>query len=335
MADGGPDLGEWVGRERTRREVLPPFPARGMAALLDRPPEAFEPGSPLPPCWHWLYFRDAVPRSRLGPDGHERRGEFLPPVPLPRRMWAGGRLRFSRPLRVGQQAERRSMILSVEEKSGTTGRLVFVTVGHELVGPRGTAVEEEQVLVYRGERAGDGVRRPGRPLGHEPAWSESLALGPVLLFRYSALTFNAHRIHYDHPYATGEEGYPERLVHAPLTATLLADAARRRSAAPLSLFEYRATSPLFCGEETTLAGWPADDGPGDDDPGTERAEGGEPPGREQGGREPEAEESGERPAGGHELRAVDPEGRVAMRARASTASAEEGENRRDGEDEET
>ena len=283
------DLEDWVGTERTRSEVLAPFPARGMAALLDRNPEAFDPGTPLPPCWHWLYFRDPVPRSRLGPDGHEERGEFLPPVALPRRMWAGGRLRVSRPPRIGQSAELRSMILSVEEKSGRTGRLVFVTVGHELVGPRGTAVEEEQVLVYREERDSEEVSRPGESLGRDPAWSESMVPDPVLLFRYSALTFNAHRIHYDHPYATGSEGYPERLVHAPLTATLLADVAARRSGSSVRRFEYRATSPLFCGEEMTLAGWPA----GEADPGPE--DGGD----------------------GLELRALDPEGRIAMRARAS------------------
>lgn len=283
------DLDDWVGTERTRREVLAPFPARGMAALLDRSPEAFGPGTALPPCWHWLYFREPVPRSQLGPDGHEERGEFLPPVSLPRRMWAGGRLRVSRPPRIGQSAELRSMILSVEEKSGRTGRLVFVTVGHELVGPRGTAVEEEQVLVYREERDSDGVRRSGELLTREPAWSESLVPDPMLLFRYSALTFNAHRIHYDHPYVTGSEGYPERLVHAPLTASLLADAAGRRSGSSVRRFEYRATSPLFCGEEMTLAGWPAEEA----DPGPE--DGGD----------------------GLELRALDPEGRIAMQARAS------------------
>lgn len=283
------DLQDWVGEERTRHEVLAPFPARGMAALLDRSPEAFGPGTPLPPCWHWLYFRDTVPQSELGPDGHERRGAFLPPVSLPRRMWAGGKIRFSRPLRIGQPAERRSMILSVEEKRGSTGRLVFVTLGHELVSPRGTAVEEEQVLVYREERRADEPRRPGEELSREPAWREELVPDPVLLFRYSALTFNAHRIHYDHPYATGSEGYPERLVHAPLTATLVADAAVRRESSALGRFEYRATSPLFCGEEMTLAGWTAD-GPG-----------------------PEADSD-------LVLRAVDPRGNVAMKARAQPSS---------------
>lgn len=177
------------------------------------------------------------------------------------------------------------MILSVEEKSGSTGRLVFVTVGHELVSPRGTAVEEEQVLVYREERPADGPRRPGDELFREPDWREELVPDPVLLFRYSALTFNAHRIHYDHPYATESEGYPERLVHAPLTATLLADAAARHRTSLPGRFEYRATSPLFCGEEMTLAGW-AGDAPG-----------------------PESQRD-------LELRAVDVRGNVAMRARA-------------------
>jgi len=181
------------------------------------------------------------------------------------------------------------MILSVEEKSGSTGRLVFVTVGHELLSPRGTAVEEEQVLVYREERGADEPRRPGDELAREPAWREALVPNPVLLFRYSALTFNAHRIHYDRAYATGSEGYPERLVHAPLTATLLADAAARRRSSPLDGFEYRATSPLFCGEEMTLAGWNGD------------------------GPDPEADRD-------LVLRAVDQRGNVAMRARAGVSS---------------
>jgi 3-methylfumaryl-CoA hydratase len=252
------DLQAWVGRERVEADVLGLFPARAMAALLDRDPDAFAEGDALPPGWHWLYLNPATPRSLLGPDGHARRGGFLPPVPLPRRMWAGGRLRFPRPLVVGERVERRSRILSVEEKRGSTGRLVRVTVAHEIRGAGGVAVEEEQDLIYR-EAPGPGEPPRSTPLPEEVAWRETFLPDAVALFRFSALTFNGHRIHYDHPYATRVEGYPGLVVHGPLTALLLLDAATRHAGRRSTAFSYRAVGPLFGEQPITLAGRPAGD----------------------------------------------------------------------------
>jgi 3-methylfumaryl-CoA hydratase len=250
----GEDPRAWVGRERVEAGRLDLFPARGMAALLDRDPEALAEGDPLPPGWHWLYLNPATPRSRLGPDGHARRGGFLPPVALPRRMWAGGRLRFPRPLLLGERVERRSRILSVEEKQGSTGSLVRVTVAHEVRGEGGGAVEEEQDLIYR-EAARAGEPAPATtPLPEGVEWRETFLPDAVVLFRFSALTFNGHRIHYDHPYATGVEGYPGLVVHGPLVALLLLDAAARHAGRRPAALRYRAVGPLFGDEPITLAG---------------------------------------------------------------------------------
>ncbi|NIP60084.1 MAG: acyl-CoA dehydrogenase, partial [Gemmatimonadetes bacterium] len=252
-------LQEWVGRSRTRPDEITLAPARAMLALLDRDPLELRKGDPLPEGWHWLYFKPLARRSELGPDGHPARGDFLPPVPLPRRMWAGGRIRFPGRLHIGEGGERRSRVLSVEEKEGRSGRLIFVTVGHE-IGTAGTVVvEEEQDLVYAEARSpDDGFGGPPPP--GEPAWSESYTAGPVTLFRFSALTFNAHRIHYDHPYATEIEGYPGPVVHGPLLALLLLDAGSRASEGRPIRFTYRAVSPLFSGETFELAGRGGDEG---------------------------------------------------------------------------
>lgn len=257
------EMKEWLGRSRVDRDLLTITPPRGMLALLDRDPRGLDEGSRLPPGWHWLFFRPLVRRSELGPDGHPKRGGFLPPVSLPRRMWAGGRLRFSGPLRLGQRVERRSEIVSIDEKEGRSGRLVFVTVRQELDGGNGTAVVEEQDLVYREPAAPDGGFGGPPPPG-EASWSEEFSADAVTLFRFSALTFNAHRIHYDRPYATGVEDYPDLVVHGPLVALLLLDAGARRVGGTPTSFSYRAVSPLFRGESFELAGRGAGggDGPG-------------------------------------------------------------------------
>ncbi len=247
-------LDGWSGPTRRVEDALDPFPARGMAALLDRDPESLGPGDPLPPGWHWLYFRTPVRTSALGPDGHEARGSFLPPVPLPRRMWAGGRLRFpGPPLVVGRPARMRSVVSRVVEKEGRSGPLVFVTVTHEFRCDEGLAVVEEQDLVYRGGTAPDAARRREEAPASAD-WTESITPDAVTLFRFSALTFNGHRIHYDHPYATGVEGYPGLVVHGPLLALLLLDAAGRWEGVSPAAFSYRATAPLFAGRPITLAG---------------------------------------------------------------------------------
>ncbi|MBI4540197.1 MAG: MaoC family dehydratase N-terminal domain-containing protein [Gemmatimonadetes bacterium] len=231
-----------------------------MAALLDREPGAIAEGSPLPECWHWLYFKPLVRQSQIGEDGHPLRGGFLPPVTLPRRMWAGGRLRFHRPLVVGERATKRSRILSVTEKEGRSGKLVFVTVGHLVEGPAGPAVEDEQDIVYRdATRTGEPVAQ-GEPAQAEALWSETVLPNEVALFRYSALMFNGHRIHYDHAYVTQVEGYPGLVVHGPLTATLMLEAATRHEKRVALLYRYRGLAPLFSGELITLAGRTNGDG---------------------------------------------------------------------------
>jgi 3-methylfumaryl-CoA hydratase len=256
------DLQEWVGRTSVVEDDLSPAHARGLVALLDRDPEQVAAGLALPPCWHWIYFRPTTPQSQLGPDGHARRGGFLPPIDLPRRMWVGGRLRFLAPLPLGRPAERRSTIVSISSKSGRSGELVFVTVRHEIAGGAGLAIQEEQDLVYRGAPPpGEAPRGEAPPTG--AAWSEKTRADAVALFRFSALTYNGHRIHYDHPYATGVEGYPGLVVHGPLTALLLMDAAARQregASGRAVAFQYRAVGPLFADEDVTLAGTSCTDG---------------------------------------------------------------------------
>jgi len=256
------DLESWVGRSVVETDDVHPGQARALAALLDRDPEALAPDA-LPELWHWVHFRPTTRQSELGPDGHARRGGFLPPVELPRRMWVGGRLRFLAPLPFGVRAERRSTIRSISSKSGRSGDLCFVTVLHEISSPAGPAVEEEQDIVYRSAQAGGAIRADEPPA--DAAWSETFHPGPVELFRFSALTFNGHRIHYDHPYTTGVEGYPGLVVHGPLTALLQLEVARRARAAEglpsrPARYEYRAVSPLFAEERLVVSGRPDAEG---------------------------------------------------------------------------
>jgi len=253
-----PDLSGWVGTTRTRVERLAPWPARALAATLDRDPDEFGDGAMLPHGWHWMYFHDAARASDVGPDGHEARGAFLPPVPLPRRMWAGGRIRFGVPLKLGEEAERTSVVEGVTPKTGRSGTLVFVKVRHTVVGPAGLAVDEEQDLVYRAPppeaSSGAGAHHGSGPAA-PPEGSDVVATflaDEVALFRFSALTFNGHRIHYDHPYTTAVEGYPGLVVHGPLLALLLLGAGVAGWAGAVTSFEYRALSPLFCGERFEL-----------------------------------------------------------------------------------
>lgn len=251
-------LQQWVGRSEVQAGRLDPFPATALAATLDREDPAYSDGMALPPLWHWLYFLPVHRLSEVGPDGHARRGRFLPPVPLLRRMWAGGRFTFRHPLRIGDTVRKESRILSVELKEGRTGPLVFVRVGHELVDAGGTALTEEHDIVYRDLEAPPSKPRPA-PTG--AVWERIIRPDPVLLFRYSALTFNGHRIHYDQPYATKVEGYPGLIVHGPLVATLLIDLLRReRPDATVRTFAFRAVGPLFDTAELAVCGAPAGDG---------------------------------------------------------------------------
>jgi 3-methylfumaryl-CoA hydratase len=250
----------WIGRTETAADVATLVPLRALTATLDRDDPPAGAGAAIPPCWHWLYFLPLHRHSEIGPDGHARRGGFLPPVPLPRRMWAGSRLEFVAALRVGQALSRTSRIVDVRMKEGRTGPLVFVNVRHEIHGDRQLAIVEEHDIVYRD------LPQPGEP---EPAgvaapddaqWTRRIDPDDVLLFRYSALTFNGHRIHYDRRYVTSVEGYPGLVVHGPLIATLLLDLLRRElPAAQVSAFSFRAMKPLFDVVPFSVCGRRADD----------------------------------------------------------------------------
>jgi 3-methylfumaryl-CoA hydratase len=253
-------LQQWVGKTETTGARVNTVTANALAATLDRP-FGFEPGASLPPLWHWAYFWTAAPQSELGPDGHPQRGGFLPPVPLPRRMWAGGRLTFTRPLTVDAEATRTSRVMSVATKNGTTGPLVFVTVRHELAQDGNLCVTEEHDIVYRDLPAPGAAAPAPKMAPPDAAWSRTITPDPVLLFRYSALTFNGHRIHYDRSYVTEVEGYPGLIVHGPLIATLLADLLQRNMPdARMASFSFRAVGSLFDIEPFTVCGTPDPDG---------------------------------------------------------------------------
>jgi 3-methylfumaryl-CoA hydratase len=258
-------LAAWVGRTERRFDRVSAVPVAALAATLDREDPEPREGAPIAPLRHWLYFLPLHRQSEIGPDGHARRGGFLPPVPLPRRMWAGGRLEFRAPLRVGDAIERESRIARVDVKEGRTGTLVFVLVRHEITAARALAIVEEHDIVYRdAARPGDPPppkRAAPRAGAGETAWRRDVLPDPVLLFRYSALTFNGHRIHYDQPYVTHVEGYPGLVVHGPLIATLLVDLARDRAAPrAIASFSFRAVAPLFETAPFAVCGKPAPDG---------------------------------------------------------------------------
>ncbi len=245
----------WVGRLEEALDTVTPGQAQSLAATLDLDPTAATAaGDPLPPLWHWLAFLPKAPMAELGADGHPKRGGFLPPVPLERRMWAGGRLSFLDGLRIGEPLTRRSTIQAVKEKSGGAGRMVFVTVLHELVGERGLAVREEQDIVYMAipERF---TPPPPVPPPSPVLFEDPVTVDPVLLFRFSAVTFNGHRIHYDRAYATEVERYPGLVVHGPLQAMLLMGAAIRHQGGALPKgYQFRGVHPLFDHDALHLVG---------------------------------------------------------------------------------
>lgn len=239
-------LKTWIGATRESRDVISPRLANSLAAVLDEDP-TLEEGDTPPVGIHWCLSPDIAPMSRLGSDGHPARGDFLPPVPLPRRMWAGGELVFSGEFRVGDVVTRRSRIADIAHKTGRSGTLCFVTVTHDYTGPRGLVLKERHDIVYRPiETATGGPSGDTSP--PIPDETSSVEASPVLLARYSAATFNGHRIHYDRDYCQKEEGYPGLLVHGPLQATYLLRLATRRNAERLpARFTFRGVSPLFDG----------------------------------------------------------------------------------------
>lgn len=239
------DLSQWAGRTEASSDRITAAPVHALRATLDLPASSVE-GTELPLPWHWMYFSSPARATDVDVDGHPKRGGFLPPVPLPRRMWAGGRLEIKRSLTIGEEALRKSTIKAVSIKEGRSGTLVFVTILHEISDRHGLAITEEQDLVYRDTPPVDAV--PATLALHSETGSHSRQVtpDPVLLFRYSALTFNGHRIHYDRDYATSVEGYPGLVVHGPLIATLLLDLLTREfPQAKVRHFSFKAVSPLI------------------------------------------------------------------------------------------
>jgi 3-methylfumaryl-CoA hydratase len=253
-------LRSWIGKQETLEDVVTRVPIKALSATLDRDDPAPRDGDPLPPPWHWLYFLPIHRQSEIGPDGHAERGGFLPPVPLPRRMWAGSRFAFRAPLRVGETIKRVSTIADVTMKSGRTGSLVFVLVRHEISGAGGGSLTEEHDIVYRGAAAPGEAAPAPKAAPATATWRRDIEPDDVLLFRYSALTFNGHRIHYDRRYVTEVEGYPGLIVHGPLIATLLLDLVRRNTDKRVTSFTFRAMKPLFDIAPFAVCGEPGDGG---------------------------------------------------------------------------
>jgi 3-methylfumaryl-CoA hydratase len=265
MTEGTPEsiasLDAWVGRTSTETDVVGAGAVRGLMATLhsrDMTPIA---GDCAPLLAHWLHFLPYTPLDEVGPDGHPRRGDFLPPVQLPRRMWAGSDIRFQRPLRIGAKIERRSTIGEVRETQGRTGPLVFVRVDHEIHDEDGLVLTDSHNIVYRDMPTAGAKPKAGSPAPADPQWRRRVDPDPVLLFRYSALTFNGHRIHYDRSYVTQVEGYPGLVVHGPLIATLLLhELVAQRPEAVIDSYTFRAVQPIFDTTPFFVCGSAGDDG---------------------------------------------------------------------------
>jgi 3-methylfumaryl-CoA hydratase len=257
------DLRSWMGRSETVQDAIYPTPVVALTATLDHLAAPVPAGTALPPLWHWLYFLPMHRQSEIGADGHARRGGFLPPVPLPRRMWAGSQFEFRTPIRVGDRVARTSTIDDVSVKEGRTGRLVFVKVRHEVRCNDRTdpALVEFHDIVYREAQGPNDVAPAPQAAPSDAAWRRQVVPDDVLLFRYSALTFNGHRIHYDRQYVTQEEGYPGLIVHGPLIAPLLMDLLRREMpGADVASFRFKAVRPTFDLDAFHVSGQPQADG---------------------------------------------------------------------------
>jgi 3-methylfumaryl-CoA hydratase len=251
--DNTRNLQDWIGRTETTHDVAAPVPLAGLNALLDRDEPVRD---TVPPLGHWLYFLNRAPQSDIDTDGHPKRGGFLPPIKLPRRMWAGSRIEFRAPIKVGEAITRRSTIAKIESKTGASGEMVFLTVHHTI----NDAIREEQDIVFR---AASGTPPDAKSEAPTAEFSRTLTPDVTQLFRFSALTFNAHRIHYDRDYTRDVEHYPGLVVQGPFTAMLLMDLALRHGARP-ARFAFRARRPHFEGRPLTLCGaggrlWSLDD----------------------------------------------------------------------------
>ena len=249
---------DWIGKSIAVSDTLDPVRCNALDIALGGS-GGLQIGDPMPLLDHWLHFWDVKPPAELGEDGHPAKGGFLPPIPLPRRMWAGGRLTFAKPLILGEVVQKTSTIVSVAEKDGRSGKLVFVTLRHEFSAGGTVAVSEEQDLVYR-EAATTRLAQPEPGPRPDAAWCETVTPGSVLLFRYSALTMNGHRIHYDRPYAVDEEFYPGLVVHGPLQARLMIGLASARIDSAITGFDFRGQSPAIDGLPLHISGSPTENG---------------------------------------------------------------------------
>lgn len=246
-------LRTWIGKSRRDEDLISCRHAGLMAATVDYPaPENITDGESLPPLWHWTCFLEGAPSRELGPDGHPARGGFMPPVALPNRMWAGGRVIFHAPVRIGSTVRKESSILNVAHKAGRSGDLVFVTLLHELKSLQDELlIREEQDIVYKGSTPPGQL--PGAPaVEHSAQFTRTYTPTSTTLFRYSALTFNGHRIHYDADYCRKTEGYQNLVIHGPLNATMLAGYAEEICGSRLRSFSYRGLSPALLGNSITM-----------------------------------------------------------------------------------
>lgn len=248
-------LQPWIGRREIRTDVISPGPVAALSATLGYPRSRAAQGELLPPLWHWIFFLALPAASELDSDGHARRGGFMPPVPLPRRMWAASDVDFLASVRVGDTIERVTRIEGIQHKQGRSGELVFVTLLHELLRGGKPVIREQQRLVYRAAAAAVIEPRALPAAPAPPQWSDSITPDPILLFRYSALTFNSHRIHYDRDYAMKDEGYDGLVVQGPLTAMLLLDSLQQEVPdMRLKSFSFRGIRPLVDGSPVRLQG---------------------------------------------------------------------------------
>lgn len=251
----------WIGKSMATEALVTAYQADALTATLDRDDPPYREGDAIPPGWHLFYMREVVKLKDTAPDGHPKRGNFLPPIDLPRRMWAGTKASYHQPIRVGEHIRQVSTIEAVTPKVGKTGNLVFLKLKHEISGEDGLATSEIQDVVYREEAAPGAPATKPPPAPGEAVWKRAIHPTPVLLFRYSALTMNSHRIHYDRTYVTEVERYPGLLVHGPLTFTLLLDLFRREMPeTTLKSFSVRAVSPLYDIHDFTVEGAPDGDG---------------------------------------------------------------------------
>lgn len=260
MTEDLAELRDWIGRTEERDGRITAPNADILNATLDRDDPPFREGDAIPPSWHWYYFPEVVKLSETAPDGHARRGGFMPPVPLPRRMWATNRQTYRRPLRIGEKVRKVSTVTDVAPKTGRSGPLCFVTVHHEIFGEEGLATTEDHTTVYRGP-ADPGAPTPApQPAPGTAVWRRTIHPTPVLLFRYSAVTMNSHRIHYDRDYARAN-GYPGLLVQGTLIARLMLELVRdERPGVGLASFAFRSGRPLYDTGPFVVEGRPADDG---------------------------------------------------------------------------